>query len=236
MARTRPGLSRRVRAGRIRPVMIRGLIFDMDGVLADSEPLHARAWVRTLERYGVRLDERYFDRWIGIPNGDTALDLVRRFRIPLLAERISAERQALYLQLVERELRPFPGLAEELAALAVPKAVATSSTRADATLMLARLGLSSHFGVVMTVEDVTATKPDPEIYVKAAAGLGLSPGECAAIEDSPAGVASARAAGCYVVAVTTTHAAPRLAAAHEVCAGTVSAIAALRAAGRLGPG
>ncbi len=216
--------------------MIRGLIFDMDGVLADSEPLHARAWVRTLERYGVRVDERYFDRWIGIPNGDTALDLVERFRIPVPAERLSAERQAAYLRLAESELRPFPGLAETLAGLRLPKAVATSSTRADAALMLSRLGLSPHFRVVVTVEDVVLTKPDPEIYVKAAAGLGLSPGECAAIEDSPAGVASARAAGCYVVAVTTTHAAPRLAAADDVCAGTVAAIAALRAAGRLAPG
>ena len=210
--------------------MIRGVVFDMDGVLADSEPLHARAWVRTLERYGVRVDERYFDRWIGIPNGDTALDLVSRFRIPVAAQRITAERQALYLRLVESELQPFPGLAEGLAALRLPKAVATSSTRADATLMLSRLGLSSHFAAVVTVEDVSLTKPDPEIYVKAAAGLGLDPGDCAAIEDSPAGVASARAAGCWVVAVTTTHPAARLSAAHEVRADTVSAIAAIEAA------
>jgi sugar-phosphatase len=216
--------------------MIRGLIFDMDGVLADSEPLQARAWVETLERYGIRVDERYFDRWIGIPNGDLAVDLVARFRIPAAPEQISAERQALYLRLAESELAPFPGLAESLAGLALPKAVATSSTRADATLMLARTGLAPHFRVVVTVDDVTATKPDPEIYVKAAAGLGLSPGDCAAIEDSPAGVASARAAGCYVVAVTTTHPATRLAAAHEISASTVGALAALRAAGRLDPG
>lgn len=210
--------------------MIKGVIFDMDGVLADSEPLHARAWVALLSGYGIRVDASFFDPWIGIPNLETARDLVRRFGIPLEAERITAERQALYLDLLERELRPFPGLGESLAGLRLPKAVATSSSRVDAARTLRRLGLSDHFRAVVTADDVIRTKPDPEIYVKAAAGLGLSAAECAAIEDSPAGVASARGAGCYVVAVTTTHPPGRLEAAHEVRRDTVSAIAALAAA------
>lgn len=216
--------------------MIRGVVFDMDGVLADTEPLHARAWVLLLSRYGLTVDERFFDRWIGIPSAETARDLVSRFRMPLTAERIIEERQALYLDLVERELRPFPGLAGSLAGLRLPKAVATSSSRVDAARTLAVLGLAACFRVVVTVDDVARAKPDPEVYVKAAAGLRLAPGECGAIEDSPAGVASARGAGCHVVAVTTTHPASSLNAAHQVRPDTVSAIAALARVEAVPPG
>ncbi len=204
----------------------------MDGVLADTEPLQARAWVSLAARYGAQADERSFDRWIGVPDVETARDVAARFGIPGTVEQIIAERRVLYLGLVERELRPFPGLAERLSALRLPAAVATSSSRADAQLVLSRLGIARHFAAVVAVEDVARTKPDPEIYTKAARRLGLPPSACAAIEDSPTGVASARSAGCYVVAVTTTHAAASLAAAHEVRADTVAAIASIVSRGR----
>jgi beta-phosphoglucomutase-like phosphatase (HAD superfamily) len=105
--------------------------------------------------------------------------------------------------------------------------VATSSTRADVDLVLSRLGLAGRFAAIVTIEDVRRGKPDPEIYEKAAARLGLAPAECGAIEDSTPGVASARSAGCYVAAVTTTHPASALRAAHEVHPHTVAAIASL---------
>lgn len=199
----------------------------MDGVLADTEALQARAWVILVARYGGRVDERYFDRWIGIPDVETARDIAGRFGIPGTVEQIIGERRALYLDLVGRELRPFPGLAESLASLRLPAAVATSSSRADVDLVLARLGLARRFAAVVAVEDVARTKPDPEIYAKAASRLGLAAADCAAIEDSPTGVASARSAGCYVVAVTTTHGAGSLAAAHEIRPDTVTAIASI---------
>ena len=204
----------------------------MDGVLANTEALHARAWVQVLARYGVSVDERFFDRWIGIPNLETARDLVQRFGLSLSVERLIDEREALYLALVDRELRPLPGLAESLAALGLPMAVATSSSRAAAARVLAHLGIRRRFSAVVTIEDVARPKPDPEVYARAAAGLRLAPRECAAVEDSPAGVESARAAGCRVVAVTTTHSAGRLGAAHEVHPNALAAIASIAAAAR----
>jgi beta-phosphoglucomutase len=209
--------------------VIKGVIFDMDGVLADSEPLHARAWVIVLGRYGIQVDERWFDRWIGIPNTETADEIVELYAMAVTARQLVDERQEVYLDLVDRDLRPFPGLAESIGGITLPMAVATSSTRADAGRMLSRLGLARHFRAVITREDVRRPKPDAEVYTRAAAALGLSPAECAAIEDSPAGVASAAAAGCCVLAVTTTHAAARLAAARRVYGDTVSAIAGIAA-------
>jgi beta-phosphoglucomutase len=209
--------------------VIKGVIFDMDGVLADSEPLHAQAWVIVLRRYGIHVDERWFDRWIGIPNTETADEIVELYAMAVKAPQLVDERQAVYLDLVDRELRPFPGLAESIGGITLPMAVATSSTRSDAARILSRLGLAHHFRAVVTREDVQRPKPDAEVYARAAAALGLGPAECAAIEDSPAGVASAAAAGCCVLAVTTTHAAARLAAARRVYADTVSAIAGIAA-------
>ncbi len=199
----------------------------MDGVLADTETLQARAWVIHLARFGVRVEPSTFDRWIGVSNVETAAAIAKRFGIPRSVEQIIEERQEVYLGLVRRELQPFAGLAESLARLRIPAAVATSSSRADADLVLARLCLADRFAAVVTIEDVERGKPDPEIYMKASARLGLPPAECAAIEDSPTGVASARSAGCYVVAVTTTHPAEHLRAAHAVLPDTVAAIASL---------
>jgi len=211
-----------------------GLILDMDGVLADSEPLQARAWVLLLARYGITEDMSFFDRWIGIPNTETALDVAARWPLHRTATELIAERELVYLGLVAEGLSPYPGVRERLEALAsAPKAVATSACRAEATRVLEVLSMAPLFAAVITADDVSRTKPDPEPYLRAAAALVLHPSTCVAIEDSPAGVASARAAGCYVLAVTTTHRPEVLGPAHERHTSTVSALdSVLRLLGR----
>jgi HAD superfamily hydrolase (TIGR01509 family) len=202
----------------------------MDGVLADTEPLQGMAWVVLLERYGVHEPPAFFDRWIGIPNIDTSRDVVERWRLPRTPEALIAEREPVYLALVGGGLEPFAGVPERLRALGeVPMAVATSACRTEAVRVLEALGLRDRFRAVVTADDVARAKPDPEPYLAAAAALGVDAGECVAIEDSPSGVSSARAAGCLVLAVTTTHRAERLEGAHQVHASTVSALDAAAA-------
>jgi beta-phosphoglucomutase len=210
-----------------------GLILDMDGVLADSEPLQALAWVVVLARYGILEEPAFFDRWIGIANLATARDAVARWSLPRTPEELIAERAPVYLDLVEERLKPFPGVMERLAALrGVPVAIATSASRAEASRVLRAIGISDQVAAVITADEVTRSKPDPEPYLRAAAAIGRSPGSCVVVEDSPAGVAAARAAGCRVLAVTTTHRAELLGEAHELFASTAAALDA--AAERLG--
>lgn len=208
-----------------------GLILDMDGVLADSEPLQALAWVVVLARYGIVEEPAFFDRWIGIANLATARDAVSRWELERTPEELIAEREPVYLDLVDERLRPFPGVMERLAVLrGLPMAIATSAARSEASRVLRALGVTDQVAAVITADEVAHPKPDPEPYQRAAAAIGLAPGLCVVIEDSPAGVAAARAAGCHVLAVTTTHRAALLGEAHMIFDATVSALdaAALR--------
>lgn len=111
-----------------------------------------------------------------------------------------------------------------LAAAGWPITLCTSSRRIDAALSLRAAGLDDLFPDYVTLDDVVATKPDPAPYREAAARLGLPAAACFIIEDSPAGVASAIGAGCHVAAVTTTHPAPALTAAHRVFPATLDAL------------
>jgi beta-phosphoglucomutase len=201
----------------------------MDGVLADTEPLQARAWVVLLERYGIRQDPGDYDRWIGIANIETARAVAASFELPVSPAALIAQREPVYLDLVSRELVPFPGLEECLAGLAgVPMALATSAGRAEVDRVLGVLGFARFFRALVTGDDVARPKPDPEPYLRAAAALGIPPEACAVVEDSAAGVASARDAGCHVRAVTTTHPPEALRGAHAVHASTVEALRDLR--------
>ena len=110
--------------------MTEAIIFDMDGVLADTEPLHCRAWVVILREFGIELDERWFDRFIGIPNIDGAYEIVEQFELDIGPRELVDRRQHIYETLVEQELEPFPGLRDTLTDLSgIPMAVATSSSR-----------------------------------------------------------------------------------------------------------
>ena len=205
--------------------IFRGLLLDMDGVLADTEPLQARAWVVLLERYGIRQDPADYDRWIGIANIETSRAVVESFELRVTPEALIAEREPVYLELVSRELAPFPGLEACLSQLAgVPMAVATSAGRTEANRVLDVLGFAGFFRAVVTGDDVSRPKPNPEPYLRGSAALGLTPEACVVVEDSAAGVAAAREAGCHVRAVTTTHRPEALERAHVIHASTVEAL------------
>jgi HAD superfamily hydrolase (TIGR01509 family) len=201
-----------------------GLILDMDGVIANSEPLHAQAWVDALREFGIQTTIRWFDRWIGISDTKASQELVEHFDLPISPSQLMERRQQVFHEIIESDLVPIEGLDALLDRLALPTAVATSSYRDDVLRMLRKLDLLKRLPILVTREDVVNPKPNPEVYLEAADRLGVPADRCVAVEDSPAGVKAARGAGCYVLAVCTTHRETQLAGADRVFGGTVEAL------------
>ncbi len=182
--------------------MISVLVFDFDGLILDTEVPVFLAWARVYEEHGVELD---FASWQAIIGTDfdpsLALEerLGRRLEWPSIDERRRRHRDELQAR---EEMRP--GVADWLAAarrLGLRVGVASSSSRAWVTGHLERLGLLGHVGCIRCRDDVGAAKPDPSSYRAVIAHFGVDPGQALAIEDSAHGVAAAKAAGLWCVAV-----------------------------------
>ena len=211
--------------------MLEAIIFDFDGVLVDSEPLHYRAFLQTVHPLGVSFDyDRYRERYIGYDDRDGFRAICGEFDIPLDDQRLAelvATKAAAFASIVECGVAPRPGAVEllEAAAAAMPIALCSGALRHDIWLILPKLGTGDahgsamdRFRTIVTADDVAHSKPDPEGYTLAAQRLGLTPQHCLAIEDTPAGIASAKAAGLRVLAVTTSFPADHLAQADRIVA------------------
>lgn len=202
---------------------IQAILFDLDGVIVDSEAMHNEAVAAVIAAHGVVLPPSLFDEFMGIPDEVLLAHINRTY----LADRFAtadllAQKQVTYLAMAHR-LQSIPGAVEFIRA-ARPHfrgfAVATSSLRSNQLLVFDRFGLYDYFDAVVTAEDVERTKPDPEPYRRAAERLGQPATACVVIEDSVNGIRSGRSAGCRVVGLTTTYSASTLAAAgaDAVCA------------------
>jgi HAD superfamily hydrolase (TIGR01509 family) len=186
----------------------RGVVFDMDGVLIDSGAHHRGAWRLLLEDLGLTPAPDFWRLTIGRPAEEAVALLLGRPVGAAEAAALARRKRAHYARLAARGMLPVPGAPAFVAALArqgVPRAVATSASRHDVDELLAEVGVRRHFEVVVTADDVRWGKPDPEVYVRAAEGLGLPPGGCVVFEDSVVGVRAARTAGMRVIGVTSAH-------------------------------
>lgn len=187
----------------------KAVLFDMDGVIVDSEPLHVAAFQATLKNYGHSLSgEQYKQHFAG--RTDEAgfrqyFDYIgETVELPVVMD----EKAKVYLGLAADQLTPYPGVLEfirDLAAREVRLALVTGSLRAEADVVLRTFNLTDIFSTVIAAEDVTHGKPSPEGYLKGARGLNVGPADCIIIEDAPSGVQAAKAAGIRCVAVTNTH-------------------------------
>jgi HAD superfamily hydrolase (TIGR01509 family) len=187
------------------PPRFRGLLCDLDGTLADSEPLHCASWLGLLnERYGLDYDEQWFEQWIGTSDRTVASNVIDTNGLPVSSAQLIELKQRRFHREVRERGDVFPGVHQALGEIAAefPLAIATNSGRADADLMIGSTGLDRHTRISVTASDVARMKPEPDIYLLAAERLGLSPRDCIAIEDSGPGGVAARAAGCYLIAVT----------------------------------
>jgi HAD superfamily hydrolase (TIGR01509 family) len=195
------------------------VIFDMDGVIVDSEPLHQKAFETLFEELGKKHDHGIvFHDYYGRSDKILLKDFIERHKLPLELEDLTQRKLKYFLQYL-RERRP---VFKELHAL-VPElarhyklAVASSNFRHIIDVVMEISGLRSHFNVIVGYEDIRFTKPDPEIYFTAAKRLGVRPSQCCVIEDAALGVQAAKMAGMTCIGLTTSLPAEKLARADFV--------------------
>jgi beta-phosphoglucomutase len=208
--------------------MVEGIIFDFDGVIVDSEPLHWRAFCEILDPYGVSFSwEEYLQGYVGLDDRGALQKIYALMGRPLdpavMRELIGRKAEA-FQQEVARGVQAYPGILELIAKTAaeLPVALCSGALRSDIIPVLESLGLQGVFPVMVTADDVAVSKPDPESYRLAFESLsrahsGLkNPAACIAIEDTPAGIASARGAGLTVLAVTNNFPSDVLSGAHRI--------------------
>src|SRR5438034_7723918 len=197
----------------------RAVVFDMDGVIVDSEPLHERALREVLREigYGDTHGLRFPD-YIGRSDRELWEDFLARHKPAQTLEELVAMKRDRVVQIIRREQPVFDGLPQLLERVATKYrlAVASGSEQAVVHEVLALQGLRRFFPVIVSSADVTRGKPAPDLFLRAAELLEVPPTDCWVIEDSKPGVAAALAAGMRVIAITNTHPAEELRQATHV--------------------
>jgi len=180
------------------------VIFDMDGLMIDSERVSITSWNRAALELGIALPEGFFLRMVGLGERDCRALLQKHVDDPACIDTLFQRCHALYDAATEAGLPLRPGIMELLQLLRahrLPCAVATTTRQPRASRKLAACGLLHYFETVVTSSDVAHPKPAPDIYLLAAQRLGKAPERCLALEDSPAGTRAALAAGMTVIQV-----------------------------------
>jgi HAD superfamily hydrolase (TIGR01509 family) len=197
--------------------MLRAIIFDCDGVIANTEPLHMAAFQKVLGEEGVvLLNSDYYTHYLALDDRACFLTTFSNHGKTLTQEKLDelVKRKAIYFEpVLKRHLELFPGVAEfiRLAAQTLPLAIASGALRHEVELIVKHGGVRDCFQVIVTAEDFTNSKPHPEPFLKALTLLNaeraekIQPHECLVIEDSIHGIQAARRAGMRCLAVTTSY-------------------------------
>jgi HAD superfamily hydrolase (TIGR01509 family) len=183
--------------------MIKALIFDLDGTLANTETQHYKAWEKALKNNGVKqLLFETFMTYIGTSNEKIAGDYIESDNVSKNLDELVREKQLIYKDLIP-EIQLFRGAREIIGRYHATYrlAIASSSHKEEIILLLKSQKLNSYFDLVIGGDMVRRKKPDPEIYLQAQQSLGFAPQECIAFEDSEHGLNSAKNAGMYGVAI-----------------------------------
>jgi HAD superfamily hydrolase (TIGR01509 family) len=178
-----------------------GVIFDLDGVIVDSEPLQHRAYNTVLERFGIRVEaDEYSREWIAAGRGPEYA--VRTYALPLTPDELRRLKDPVYHALLHDAAALVPGARAALTRLsaAFPLALATNSSQTDTAFILDRFDLRRFFTAVVTREQYHHPKPAPDAFRTAADRLQLAPARCVVIEDAHKGIIAAAGAGCACIA------------------------------------
>jgi HAD superfamily hydrolase (TIGR01509 family) len=187
---------------------LRAVVFDLDGLMFNTEELYREVGSLLLARRGRQLDDALLAEMMGRPSPVALTRMIERHDLRDSVAQLEAETDEIFADILPHRLAPMPGLIELLEAIEsarLPKAIATSSRRSFVDRVLAPLDWESRFRFVLTSEDVTHGKPHPQIYRMAAARLGVDPPALMVLEDSQIGCQAAVAAGTFAVAVPGDH-------------------------------
>lgn len=184
------------------------VIFDLDGLIVNSEDVYEQADIEILRRRGKEYSAELRARMMGRPTAESLRAMIEWHSLDDTLEQLETERSILRDNLLDQSIEPMPGLHGLLDALetaGIPKAIGTSGHRSYAAYILGRLDLHARFEFVLTSEDVVYGKPAPDVYQLAAAKLGLAPSQTMVLEDSVNGCRAGIAAGAFTVAVPNRH-------------------------------
>lgn len=190
--------------------MLSAVIFDFDGVIADSEPTHFRAFNEVLAPHGLEITwEEYEETYIGFDDRDALREVFKAHKKKLPSKELAhliEEKAAIFQRCIANgEIEPLPGAVELVKSIPVrlPVALCSGALREDIDPIIESMGIANAFSVIVTAEDTKKSKPDPAPYALTIEKLGIEdPSTAIAIEDTPAGVMSAKGAGLKVLAVS----------------------------------
>jgi len=211
--------------------MLKAVVFDFDGIIVDSEPLHYRAFQKVLEPLGAGFSwAQYTEKYMGFDDRDAFREAFRVAALPLtdhkLAEIISLK-ASLFHEVASEGVSSYPGVIQLIKSISgtIPLAICSGALRSDILPVLEMLSIQNSFDCIVTAEDVATSKPDPASYLLTVNKLeslfpknAITPFDAVAIEDTPAGISSAKGAGLKVLAVTNSYPATDLASADMVVA------------------
>ncbi|HEY2385904.1 MAG TPA: HAD family phosphatase [Candidatus Binatia bacterium] len=212
----------------------RAVLFDCDGILADSEPLHLRAFQDVLRPLGIALTrEDYVADYLGFDDRGVFTEAMRvagRRASDADIHALMQEKAVAFRRVLERDVLVYPGVASFVAACAgLPLGVVSGALRDEVEIILRHAGIRDAFRVIVAAEDVAEGKPDPEGYLRALAalqapGVSIAPAECLVVEDSLAGLEAGRRAGMRRLAVTNSYPADQLRAAADHVVATLEGL------------
>jgi HAD superfamily hydrolase (TIGR01509 family) len=188
---------------------MKALLFDMDGVLVDSEPMHTAVALKILASYGVHLTLKDLDRFAGTTMHYIFSTMKQEYQLTVAPETLIQQQLDHILDIVMKEPQKLiDGIPEILSYLKgndFPTAIASSSPKRLVNAVVDRLGIKNYFEFLLSGEDVTHSKPAPEIYLLAAKRLGIAPKDCVVIEDSKNGTIAAKDAGMFCIGFKNLH-------------------------------
>jgi beta-phosphoglucomutase len=201
--------------------MIKGVLFDMDGVLVDSEPFISKAAIMMFEELGLKVSPEDFHPFVGMGENRYIGSVANNYGISIDIEKAKARTYMIYGEIVRGKLTPLPGaleFVERCRKRGFKLALATSADMVKMNINLREVGLTPHsFHSVITGQDVINKKPSPDIYLKASEKIGLKPQECLVVEDAVSGIKAGKDAGCRCLAVTSSFDTAALQDADWVC-------------------
>ncbi|HSN49902.1 MAG TPA: HAD-IA family hydrolase [Bacteroidales bacterium] len=201
--------------------MIKGVLFDMDGVLVDSEPFICKAAIMMFEEMGLRVVPEDFHPFVGMGENRYIGGVAEHHGASVDIEKVKARTYEIYETIVRGNLTPLPGVHKfisECRERGFRLALATSADRVKMEVNLREIGLTSGtFNSIVTGLDVKNKKPFPDIYIMAAERIGLDPYECLVVEDAVSGIKAGKSAGCRCLGLTTSFEAAVLAEADWIC-------------------